>query len=89
MNRILDGVFLVVQWALMAFGFLLLVNSLQWYWLLAGTSRSAPLDGDYYVIPVMDRFLMSTIHGVIALGLAGVLYRLRKLYMRRQPNVLP
>ena len=89
MRRILDRFFLVVQWLLTVFGILLLLNSLQWFWILDMPRSADPPDGNYYVIPAMDRFLTSTVHGVITLGLAGVLYRLRKLYNWRQPDVLP
>ena len=85
MARGLDILFHLVQWMLLAYGVLFFVVGVHLFFALDWrTSSSLPVDGDFYTIPLWERFLQSTIHGSVALGLSGILFRLRHLYARRQ-----
>jgi hypothetical protein len=84
MKRFGDILLLVVQWALILLGLFLLLVALQLYsieadW--AGT-RPKPTPGqDYYILPSFQRLVQGVTTSLIAMGLGGALFYLRRLYL--------
>ncbi|WP_137110639.1 hypothetical protein [Rhodobacter sp. SY28-1] len=75
-----------MQWALVLQGLLLILIAIQGYSVDAGFLRSLPepLPGqDTYRIPIYQRLVQGMTTGFIALGLGGLLFYLRRLYLKR------
>ncbi|MGL4238781.1 hypothetical protein [Tabrizicola sp.] len=89
MRRAGDVVLLVLQRVLVLVGLYTILVALHLYaietnW--AGT-KPKPLPGqDYYILPSWQRFVQGTATGAIAMGLGGMLFYLRRLYLAKRPQ---
>jgi hypothetical protein len=85
-RRVGDTALLVVQWALVLQGLALILIAVQGYSFDAGLLPAQPesLPGqDTYRIPIYQRLIQGTTTGVVALGLGGLLFYFRRLYLSR------
>lgn len=81
-RRVADIALLVVQWALVLQGLLLILIALQVYSFDSGIlqSQPEPLPGqDSYRIPIYQRLVQGMTTGFIAVGVGGLLFYLRRL----------
>ena len=75
-----------LQWALVVLGLLLmLVSSYIFYSdirFYAATSAMVP-GRDYYIVPIVPRFIGGIVMGLCSTGIGAVLFYLRRLYLSR------
>jgi hypothetical protein len=80
---------LLLQWALVVFGLFLILSAIHLYLLEMtwASQQPAPQPGqDVFVLPTRQRLIAGITIGLIAMGLGGVLFYLRQLYLlRRRP----
>ena len=91
MKRLGDLFFLVIQWLLLLYGVAFFIGGAHAFVVLdvPVQSQLSQHTGDtYYVVSPWQRFYSNTISGVLALGLAGVLFRLRHIYMKGATDAL-
>ncbi len=88
MRRIGDIALLVVQWMLVLHGLYLILVALQLYSLdsnwFAARPTIKPVGDTYYIRPSWQRLVEGLTTGLMAIGLAGVLFYLRRLYLSRR-----
>ncbi len=87
MRRFGDIALLVLQWALVIFGLFLFLSAVHLYFLemIWARQQPAPLPGqDVFVLPTRQRLIGGITIGLIAMGLGGVLFYLRQLYLLRR-----
>ncbi len=87
MKRAADALLLVLQWALVLFGVYLLVIAAHLYsmgFLDEGDALTIKA-GDTYVVPIYQRLAQAISSGLLALGVGGILFYLRRLYLARRP----
>lgn len=87
MRRVGDIALLVVQWGLIVQGLALILIAVQGYSFDAGLLQAQPetLPGqDTFRVPIYLRLVQGTTTGFIALGIGGVMFYLRRLYLSRR-----
>lgn len=87
MRRVGDIALLVLQWALALHGLLLILIAIQGYSFdsVLLESQPEPLPGqDSYRIPIYQRLVQGMTTAIIALGLGGLLFYVRRLYLSRR-----
>lgn len=87
-RRVGDVALLVVQWALVVHGLYLILVALHLYsldsnWFAAKPAIKAVGD-TYYIRPSWQRLVEGLTIGLMAIGLAGALFYLRRLYFSRR-----
>jgi hypothetical protein len=87
-RRIGDLALLAVQWALVLHGLYLIVVALHLYALdsnwFAATTALKPMGDTFYVRPSWQRLVEGLTIAFMAIGLAGALFYLRRLYLLRR-----
>jgi hypothetical protein len=87
-RRVGDLALLVVQWALVFQGLYLILVAVHLYSLdnnwFAAKPAIKPLGDTYYIRPSWQRLVEGLTIGFSAIGLAGALFYLRRLYLSRR-----
>ena len=88
MRRVGDFALLVVQWVLVLHGLYLILLAVHLYSLdsnwLAAKPAIKPVGDTYYIRPSWQRLVEGLTIGLMAIGLAGALFYLRRLYLSRR-----
>jgi len=86
MMKLTNAALILLQWALIVWGFFLIVIALNTYTLeVAYISNlpAVPEGQDSYTPPTFQRMLTGFVTGLIAVGIGAVLYYLRRLYLMK------
>ena len=78
---------MALQWALIVLGALLVLVSLYiFYSDVRFYSSLPPIEPgrDFYIVPIVPRFITGVVIGLCSMGLGGVLFYLRRLFLSRQ-----
>jgi hypothetical protein len=81
-RRVGDIALLVVQWALVVFGLYLLIVAAHLTVMGMLSDDGLPV-GDYFIVPIFQRLAQALVHGFGALGLAALLFYLRRIHLSR------
>jgi hypothetical protein len=87
MRRAGDILLLALQWALILVGIYGVIGAVHFYQIEAGwvaTQPPAEAGADAFRPPTFLRMIQGITTGLIAMGLGGVLYYLRRLYLSRR-----
>ena len=86
MRRVGDIALLVVQWVLVLQGLALILIAIQMYSFDLGLLQAQlePMPGqDTFRAPIYQRLVQGTTTGFIALGLGGLMFYVRRIYLAR------
>ena len=88
-RRFGNAALLVVQWALVLLGFYVILVAIHLYALdsnwFAARPAIEPVGDTYYIRPSWQRLVEGLAIGLMAIGLGGALFYLRRLYLAHRP----